>query len=377
MARTVALEVLQPPTAVSRTGGPRASSSGEPTLPSLRPTGAERRLIDSHGRTIRDLRLSITDRCNYRCVYCMEPGVRFAPAEDLLTLDELLRVARATVRLGVEHIRITGGEPTVRSDLRAIIAGVAAIPGVRDLAMTTNGSLADEASLRQWMSAGLRRVTFSLDAVDPTTVRRMTRARGDAGDTLAAIRTAIRLGLEPVKVNAVIIRGMNEEEVPRLAALARDIGFAMRFIEYMPLDSGRRWDPSRLVPASEIIERASEAGDLVPLGRSAPERTSEDFRFAAGVHAHAHASIGVIAPVTRPFCGACSRLRITADGAVRPCLFSLEETSLRALLRSGREDLDDALEDALLDAVWSKQAGHGITAAGFRQPDRPMSAIGG
>ncbi len=369
MARTVTLDQLP-----SRE---RRSPTVERPLPPALSQGAERRLIDSHGRTIRDLRLSITDRCNFRCVYCMEPGVRFAEPESLLTTEELLRVARATVRLGVEHIRITGGEPTVRGDLLAILRGVAAIPGVHDVAMTTNGSLADERSLRVWMDAGLRRITFSLDAVDPATVRRMTRARGDAGDTLAAIRTAIRLGLEPVKVNAVVIRGMNEEEIPRLAALARDIGFAMRFIEYMPLDSGRRWDPALLVPAAEIIERAGEAGELTPLGRPTPESTSEDFRFAPGVHAHPRASIGVIAPVTRPFCGACSRLRITADGAVRPCLFSLEEFDLRGILRSGREDLDDSLDNALLDAVWPKQAGHGITADGFVQPDRPMSAIGG
>jgi GTP 3',8-cyclase len=361
MARTVTLDQLP-----SRE---RRSPTVERPLPPPLPQGAERRLIDSHGRTIRDLRLSITDRCNFRCVYCMEPGVRFAEPESLLTTEELLRVARATVRLGVEHIRITGGEPTVRGDLLAILRGVAAIPGVRDVAMTTNGSL----------DAGLRRITFSLDAVDPATVRRMTRARGDAGDTLAAIRAAIRLGLEPVKVNAVVIRGMNEEEIPRLAALARDLGFAMRFIEYMPLDSGRRWDPALLVPATEIIERAGEAGKLRPLGRAAAERTSEDFAFAGSANAHPRASIGVIAPVTRPFCGACSRLRITADGAVRPCLFSLEEFDLRGILRSGGadEEIDEALADALIAAVWSKQAGHGITADGFVQPDRPMSAIGG
>jgi GTP 3',8-cyclase len=373
MPRSITLDQLPSPS--SRPVLSATDSTQAVGRPVRSPHG--RRLIDSHGRTIRDLRLSITDRCNFRCVYCMEPDVRFAASDALLTADELLRVARATARLGVEHIRITGGEPTVRSDLLTIIKGVAAIPGVRDVAMTTNGSRADEPALRAWMTAGLRRITFSLDAIEPATVRRMTRARGDAGDTLAAIASAIRIGLEPVKVNAVVIRGMNESEVPKLAALARDMGLSMRFIEYMPLDSGRRWDPSLLVPATEIIERASEAGDLTPLGRPTPESTSEDFRFAPGVKAHPRASIGVIAPVTRPFCGACSRLRITADGAVRPCLFSLEERSLRALLRSGREDLDDALEDALLDAVWSKQAGHGITAAGFTQPDRPMSAIGG
>ncbi len=305
----------------------------------------------------------------------MEPDVQFARRESLLSVAELLRVARQCVGLGVEHIRITGGEPTVHPDLLAIIAGVAAIDGVRDVAMTTNGCLASAEALRNWKAAGLRRLTFSLDSVSDATFARMTRSNSPAntaGEVIAAIGRAVELGLGPVKVNAVIIRGQNEDEVPKLARLARSIGFEMRFIEFMPLDSGHRWDPSLLVPASEIIDRASEAGELVAHGRDADSSTSETFVFRDAPEVR----IGVIAPVTRPFCGACSRLRITADGKIRPCLFSLAEVDLRSALRDA-STTDEHIEAILLDAVWSKQRGHGITAPDFRQPDRPMSAIGG
>lgn len=341
------------------------------TPPRSRPEDAERRLIDSHGRGIRDLRLSITDRCNFRCVYCMEPDVRFADRHSLLSVDEVLQLARACVRLGVRRIRLTGGEPTLHPELTSIIRCVAAIDGVEDVSMTTNGSLVTPATLDEWKGAGLRRLTFSLDAVTPEVVLAMTRSRTSADAVIRAITGTIVAGLGPVKVNAVVIRGRNETEVPKLARLARDLGFEMRFIEYMPLDSGRKWDPSLLVSADEIIARAAEAGELKPLARDDPHSTCEVYTFDDG------ARIGVIAPVTRPFCGACSRLRITADGKVRPCLFSLQEADLMPHLRGGATTSDRDIDQAILDAVWAKQAGHGITAPGFRQPDRPMSAIGG
>lgn len=367
MQRDVVLPILAPGAAAARREPRRDVASRDAALP--------RRLIDSHGRTIRDLRLSITDRCNLRCVYCMDPDVRFAPREELLTVPELLRAARACVALGVEHVRLTGGEPTVRPELTSIIEGVAGIAGVTDVAMTTNGCLAPRADLARWRDAGLRRVTFSLDCVTESTYARMTRSASH-GATVArvveAIRDAIDLGLGPVKVNAVVIRGQNESEVPKLVELARSIGFEMRFIEYMPLDSGHHWDPSLLVPAKEILDRASEAGQLIAFGRDDASSTSETYVLDDAPHVR----VGIIAPVTRPFCGACSRLRITADGKIRPCLFSLDEVDLREALRSPSSSSRD-VEDILLAAVWAKERGHGISTPEFRQPDRPMSAIGG
>ena len=373
MSRDLPLAQLASGPTAARPAVRRPEGRGE------RPSDLPRHLVDSHGRVIRDLRLSITDRCNLRCVYCMEPDVRFAAREEILDASELERVVRTAVGLGVEHVRLTGGEPTVRGDLLEIIARVAAIDGVRDLALTTNGTRASAEAMRAWKNAGLRRLTVSLDAVDEATFARMTRGASEgvsAAAVIAAIEGAVALGLGPVKVNAVVIRGRNEAEVPRLARLARELGVEMRFIEFMPLDSGHHWDPSLLVPASEIVDLASEAGELVPLGRGAASSTSEGFAFRDAPHVR----IGVIAPVTRPFCGACSRLRVTADGKVRPCLFSLDEFDLRDVLRDRGLDeraRDAALADVLLDATWRKQRGHGISAPDFRQPDRPMSAIGG
>ena len=350
-----------------------------------RPGSLGRVLIDSHGRTIRDLRLSITDRCNFRCVYCMDPDVRFADPRGLLTVAEMVRVVRACMALGVRNVRLTGGEPTVHPKLVEIIRGVAGL-GVHDLAMTTNGSLCTRESMQKWKDAGLRRLTFSMDAVTPAVFTAMTRSHAGGGDkgggvesVIAAIKLAIEEGFAPVKVNAVVIRGRNEREVPLLTKLAREMGFEMRFIEYMPLDSGHHWDRSLLVPAEEIVRLVGEGVEIVPLERVDAHSTSETYVFADAPEGAGR--IGIIAPVTRPFCGACSRLRITADGKIRPCLFSLQEHDLMGTLRGvsdvSAQDRERALEDALLDAVWAKQKGHGISSADFVQPDRPMSAIGG
>lgn len=328
------------------------------------------RLIDSHGRTIRDLRLSITDRCNFRCVYCMDPDVRFMEQGELLSVDELTRLARICVGLGIEKIRLTGGEPTVHPDLESIIRGVAA-SGVGDIAMTTNGSLMDEERTRAWKAAGLTRVTISLDSVRPETFARTTRSRCSPETVVGAARAAMAVGLEHTKLNAVVIRGVNEGEVVPLAGLARDLGIDMRYIEFMPLDSGHRWSRDSVVTADEIIAAIDAEFPLRPIGLEDPSSTSLVYEFADG----APGRIGVIAPVSRPFCGACSRLRITADGKVRPCLFSREEWDLRPLLRSGADDA--AIERFLVDATWTKQAGHGISSSAFIQPERPMSAIGG
>ncbi|MGH7131779.1 MAG: GTP 3',8-cyclase MoaA [Phycisphaerales bacterium] len=346
---------------LSRRGGLPGGEASETT---------RRELVDSHGRAIRDVRLSVTDRCNFRCVYCMEPETRFLPKGELLTADELTRVAAACMRLGARRLRITGGEPTMRPDLDAIVERLAAL-GPDDLAMTSNGTGAGPERLQRWRELGLRRMTYSLDSVTPGVFTRMTRSNTGSGEVIESVRAAQRAELGPIKINAVVVRGLNEEEVGPLTLLARELGVEMRFIEFMPLDAGRHWEPGLLVPASEILELAGAAAELVPLGRESDSSTSETFAFAGG----GPGRIGVIAPVTRPFCGACSRLRITADGKVRPCLFSLEEFDLRGPLRNGASERQ--LEDVLLEAVWSKQPGHDIGRDGFRQPARGMSAIGG
>lgn len=299
----------------------------------------------------------------------MEPDVQFLPRRHLLTTPELIRLAGAAARLGVTTIRITGGEPTVHPELLAIIRGIAAL-GVQ-VAMTTNGSLVTPQAAAAWKAAGLNRLTFSLDSLDQATFATMTRSASRSAGVVDAIRTAIDAGLTPVKVNAVVMRGRNESQIVPLASMARDLGIEMRYIEYMPLDSGRAWDDSKLVRADEIAAAIDSVFPLQPLGKDHEQSTSLSYAFRDA----SPGRIGLIAPVSRPFCGACSRLRITADGKVRPCLFSLEEWDLLPLLRSGADDA--TFESFLIDATWTKQAGHGIAAPGFRQPERPMSAIGG
>jgi cyclic pyranopterin phosphate synthase len=301
----------------------------------------------------------------------MEPDVRFMPREDLLSVEELARVATICASLGVRKLRITGGEPTVHPELVEIIRRLAAIEGIDDLAMTTNGALMDRDSLLAWREAGLTRITLSLDSLREDRFTRMTRSRSTPGAVVRGARDALGLGFAPIKLNAVIVRGVNDDEIVALAALARELGVEMRFIEFMPLDSAHAWDPSKLVPADEVVKRISAVFPLEPVGRAHESSTSLEYRFADGKDG----LIGMIAPVTHPFCGRCSRLRITADGKVRPCLFSLDEYPLAPLLRAGADD--DRIARFLADATWAKQAGHGITAPGFRQPDRPMSAIGG
>ncbi len=330
----------------------------------------ERRLIDAYGRTIRDLRLSVTDRCNFRCTYCMEPDVRFLRKVELLTVPEMVRVARLCVGLGVEKIRLTGGEPTVYQHLDDLIAELAKLP-IKDLAMTTNGSLMDDARAREWKRLGLRRLTLSLDTLRPDRFAAITRSKTPPETVIDAIRKAKDAGLDPVRVNAVIVRNWNDDEIVDLVDLAREIGFEMRFIEYMPLDSARAWDRDKLVSAEEILRTIRTRHELTPIGRDGKSGTSLNHAFADG----APGGVGIIASVTRIFCGQCSRLRITADGQVRPCLFSNNEFDVRVLLRGGASD--EQIEDFLLDSVWTKQAQHGINDAGFEQPDRPMSAIGG
>lgn len=333
-----------------------------------RPDGTVR---DSHGRRIRDLRLSITDRCNYRCVYCMDPDHRYLPKQALLSLEEYLLVTRACRRLGLEKIRVTGGEPTLWPELDELLGALGEM-GWQDVAMTTNGSLTDAARARQWAALGLTRITFSLDSLRPERVGAITRSKATGREVADAIAAARAAGLGPLKVNAVVLRGVNDDEVADFADFAREHAVDFRLIEWMPLDSGRTWNKGAMVTAAEMLERLNARHDLVAEPRSEASETSLNYRFADG----APGRIGVIASVTRPFCGACSRLRITADGKVRPCLFSRDEFDLRPLLRRGTAD-EEQVAGYIADAVWTKQAGHGIGAADFIPPERGMSAIGG
>jgi cyclic pyranopterin phosphate synthase len=327
-------------------------------------------LIDSHGRPIRDLRISITDRCNFRCVYCMEPDVRFAPRESLLSTGEIVRVASIAASLGVRKIRLTGGEPTLHPELTKIIAGIRQATCV-EIAMITNASLLKRRALREWKAAGLARVTVSIDSLRDDRFARLTRSTSSPAGVLAGVEACLAEGLTPLKLNAVLIRGFNDDESADLAELARRYSIEMRFIEYMPLDSAHAWDSSKWVSAAETRAAIEDRFPLVPCGDDDPSSTSRTFAFADG----SPGRIGFIAPVSSPFCGACSRLRLTADGKVRPCLFSTTEWDLRAALRGGASD--DQLADFLIDATWTKQPGHGIASPEFRQPLRPMSAIGG
>lgn len=334
---------------------------------------SERRMVDSHGRIIRDLRISITDRCNFRCVYCMEPDVQFMPRDELLTEHEIVRLAVIAESLGVQKIRLTGGEPTLHPRLAGIIAGIRSATAVH-IAMITNASRLTRESLRDWKQAGLARLSISIDSLRADRFARLTRSPCSLETVLAGIELALAEGLAPVKLNAVLLRGINDDEAPDFAALARSLGVEVRFIEYMPLDSAHSWDSSRWVSASETRASIERTFNLLACDDDDPSSTARTYRFA-DLPPDSPARVGFIAPVSSPFCGACSRLRITADGKVRPCLFSNTEWDLLTSLRRGATDAQ--LADFLIDATWTKQPGHGISSPEFIQPARPMSAIGG
>ena len=329
-----------------------------------------RSLVDSYGRRIRDLRLSLTDRCNFRCVYCMDPDVRFMRKIELLTDSEMVRLVRICAGLGVRRLRLTGGEPTLHPTLLELIADLRAV-GVDDIAMTTNGSVASRDDLRALKDAGLDRLSVSIDTLREDRFAQITRSTSSVARVLKTIEDARDAGLAPVKVNVVVMRGFNDDEVEDLAALARTYGVDVRLIEYMPLDSGRRWSMEQVVTADEMIARIGAVYPLAPIGRERRNSPATGYGFADG----APGRIGVIASVSKPFCGACSRLRVTADGKVMPCLFSREEWDLRPLLRGGASDEDIA--GALAEATWSKQAGGLIATTDYSGESRPMSAIGG
>jgi len=326
-------------------------------------------LTDTHGRTVRDLRLSVTDRCNLRCVYCMPAeGMPWLAKHDLLTYEEITRFARVCIECGVTGVRLTGGEPTVRADLPLLVRMLAAISPGLDLAVTTNG-LKLAAMAPALRDAGLQRVNVSLDTLDRERFHRIAR-RDRLPEVLAGLAAARAAGFAPVKVNAVLMRGVNDDEVVALARWARDEGYELRFIEWMPLDFQHSWDRSKLVPGDEIVARIAEEFPLDPDEGDDPSAPARTFRYRDGA-----GRVGVIASVTKPFCGHCDRIRLTADGQVRTCLFALREYDFRNVMRSGGSD--DAIEELLRAAVWRKLPGHLISQPGFVQPARGMSSIGG
>ena len=324
-------------------------------------------LVDPFGRTVRDLRISVTDRCNFRCQYCMpEEGMPWLPREELLTFEELERVARVCVqRFGFDGIRITGGEPTVRAHLAVLVEKLARL-GV-DLAMTTNGASLPllAADLRR---AGLRRVNISCDSLQRARFAEVTK-RDALPQVLEGIDAAIAAGFDPVKVNCVLMRGVNDDEIVDFATFGRERGVGVRFIEFMPLDAQDSWGRDRVVPSDEVLATIDAAFPLEPveLRGSAP---AERYRYRDG-----RGDIGVVSSVTHNFCGACDRVRITADGQFRNCLFAVRETDLRAILRRG--GTDDDIADAIAADVSTKWAGHSIGQVHFVRPARSMSQIGG
>ncbi|GAA0968413.1 GTP 3',8-cyclase MoaA [Actinocorallia libanotica] len=327
------------------------------------------RLLDGYGRQATDLRVSLTDRCNLRCSYCMPPeGLDWLPKPELLTDEEVLRLVRIGVeRLGVTEVRYTGGEPLLRRGLPGVIAATAALDPRPEISLTTNGiGLARLAApLRE---AGLDRVNVSLDTLDPELFRKLA-FRDRLPDVLEGLAAAAAAGLAPVKVNTVLMRGVNEEEAAPLLRFCLDHGYRLRFIEQMPLDAQHGWQRENMITADEIQERLAAEFALEPLPSA--ERGSAP----AELFAVEGSTVGIIASVTRPFCGACDRVRLTADGQIRNCLFAREESNLRDAMRAGADD--DELAERWTAAVRAKRAGHGIDDPAFLQPDRPMSAIGG
>ncbi|HEY1986019.1 MAG TPA: GTP 3',8-cyclase MoaA [Terracidiphilus sp.] len=329
------------------------------------------RLTDSHGRVIHDLRVSITDRCNYKCVYCRtgEDGPQYPE----LAIEDYLRLIRLFVDLGITKVRLTGGEPLLRRGLVDLVRDLAASRTVTgeplDLALTTNGHLLDGLA-GKLKAAGLDRVTISMDAVDRPVFERITRVPGSYDAVLGGIRAARAAGLTPIKINCVLMRGFNDDQVEGFAHFAREHDVIVRFIEFMPLEEGRLWTPEIVVPLREIVDRIARVLPLVELAPNEPSETARRYGFGDG-----RGEIGIIAPVTQAFCGACSRVRLTSDGKIRTCLFSQVEHDLYGRMRGG--DSDEELRQYIFRTVQGKEARHHIGEPGFLKPSRSMVHIGG
>jgi len=328
-------------------------------------------MLDSHGRVITDLRVSITDRCNYKCVYCRTGQVGAQYAE--LSTADYLRLIRSFVSLGIEKVRLTGGEPLLRKDLVEIVSELASwrtqSGNPLDIAITTNGHLLEDLA-NPLKNAGLSRITVSMDAVDQATFERVTRVPGSFPAVVRGIRAAQEAGLGRVKVNCVLLRGFNDDQVEGFAHFARRENVIVRFIEFMPLEEDRLWSPEMVVPLREIIDRLNAVFPLRRLAPNSPSETARRYGFADG-----EGEIGIIAPVTQAFCGACSRIRLTSDGKIRTCLFSNIEHDLYGQMRNGAGD--DDLRQFILRTVEQKEARHHIGEPGFLKPSRSMVHIGG
>jgi len=327
-------------------------------------------LIDSFGRLHSNLRVSVTDRCNIRCFYCMpNENVRFMPRDEILTFEEIERLVRVAAGRGINKLRITGGEPLVRAQLPVLISRLAKIPGIDDIAMTTNGILlADQAEAL--CQAGLKRLNISLDGLREETFERIARRPG-LDQVLEGIAVAKQLGFEKIRLNAVAIAGISEEEIVPLGRFAREQQLELRFIEFMPLDAEGNWQREQVLEGNLIRQQLEDAfGPLLPADRHDRSQPAVDYRFADG-----KGMIGFINPVSEPFCGDCNRLRVTAEGQFRNCLFSHQEWDVRELMRSGRSDLE--ISAMLSECVAAKKTGHGIDSPDFEQPARAMFQIGG
>ncbi len=326
------------------------------------------RLVDRFGRVHTNLRISITDRCNFRCVYCMPEEMEFYPKEVILTYEEIMRLARIATALGVDKIRLTGGEPLVRRDLPILVRGLTGLEGLRDLSLTTNGVRLEAMAQELW-DGGLRRLNVSLDSLDPAKFAEVTR-RPLFDAVMRGLEAAARVGFSPIKVNAVAMKDFTEPELLRFAELAREKAYQVRFIEFMPLDGDGGWDRSQVLTAQEILDTISA---VYPLERASPAGSSDPatlYRFSDG-----RGEIGIIPTVTEPFCGTCNRIRLTADGKLRHCLFAVAETDLKTPLRAGATD--EELAWLFVDCVQDKWTGHLINQSGFEKPERNMSQIGG
>ena len=327
------------------------------------------RLIDSFGRTINNLRISVTDRCNMRCTYCMPAeGMVFFDRAEVLTFEEIVRFVRVGARLGITDLRLTGGEPLVRRDLHVLVRQLAGVEGIRDIGLTTNGILLAEQA-QDLYDAGLRRINVSVDSLDPEKFAKITR-RDVFHKVMAGLEAAERVGMSPIKINTIAMRGFTEEEILGFAQMARERPYEVRFIEYMPLGADDVWEAQKVLTQDEILGRIHAVWPLEPEEEEDSRAPADTFRFVDG-----KGRIGIIASVSHPFCDACDRVRITADGRLRTCLFSLAETDVKALLRGGATD--EEIGDVLIQAVWNKEPGHRINQPDFVKPARTMSAIGG
>ena len=331
---------------------------------------AEAPLVDTFGRLHDNLRISVTDRCNIRCFYCMpEDGVKFMPRQEILSFEEIARVARVAVSMGVRKLRLTGGEPLLRKDLPVLIEKLTAIPGVEDIALTTNAVLLSDQAADLY-KAGLRRLNVHLDTLDRDRFFQITR-RDDLDKVMAGIDTALALGFGPIKINAVAVKNLVEPDIVPLARFGRERGIEIRYIEFMPLDSQGIWDKAKVLLQDDMLRLlATEIGPLEEIPDRDPRAPASEYRFSDGV-----GRVGFISSVSHPFCLNCNRIRLTSDGKLRYCLFAIEETDVKGLLRSDASD--DEIRTTIRETVSRKWIGHEINSQKFVAPPRPMYSIGG